>query len=284
MRDHVCTRIDQLPILPELRALLLHMVQHDDERQADHIGPLLTTVQMLLGAGTTSTPFIAAWRLMYAAISRLDELQDNDPISDGVVAALDQGLHYNLIFTYYALATSMLDDLDPQCIPYQRIHRVRTAWSASMLRMAGGQQRDLLGVLPSGRAPLIAYQELAQAKTGATFALAFGGMAMLCSDDNDLIQRLTLVGEIYGTLLQYSDDLLDQHEPNQTLTLPQALVQTYGTAAQQPKTHHAIVTVITQAYLDRVHELVQPLSTQLASGLLNLVTSVFAPHTESRLR
>ncbi len=237
MRDHVCTRIDQLPILPELRALLMHMVQHDDECSRRIILVRSSRpFRCCLAQAIDVTPFTAAWRLMYAAISRLDELQDNDPISDRAIVALDRGLQYNLILTYYALASSVLDDLDPQRIPYQRIHRLRRAWSDSMLRMAGGQQRDLLGVMHADTTPLVAYQELAQAKTGATFALAFGGMAMLCSDDNDLIQRLTLVGEIYGTLLQYSDDLLDQHEPNQTLTLPQALVQTYGTVAQQPHT------------------------------------------------
>ncbi|MDZ4722012.1 MAG: class 1 isoprenoid biosynthesis enzyme [Roseiflexaceae bacterium] len=284
MRDHVRTRIDQLPILPELRALLLHMVQHDDMLQADHIGPVITTVQMLLGADDDVTPFIVAWRLMYAAISRLDELQDNDPISDGAVAGLEPGLRYNLVLTYYALAASMLDDLDPQRIPYQRIHRLRRVWSDSMLRMAGGQQRDLLGAIHADTTPLVAYQELAQAKTGATFALAFGGLAILCADDTDLIQRITRVGEIYGTLLQYSDDLLDQHAPNQTLTLPHALVQTYGAAVQQPHTYQAIVSLITRAYLDRVRELIQPLPAQLTSGLLDLVTTVFAPQTESRLR
>ena len=57
--------------------------------------------------------------------------------------------------------------------------------------MAGGQQRDLTTCnADCADSPLDYYGQLAQAKTGATFALAFGGAAILLSDDDRVIEAL----------------------------------------------------------------------------------------------
>ena len=71
-----------------------------------------------------------------------------------------------------------------------------------MLRMAAGQQRDLIfSVDDVAHMSLDEYQQIAVAKTGATFALAFGGTATLLTDDMELVETLAAVGEVYGTLL-----------------------------------------------------------------------------------
>lgn len=47
---------------------------------------------------------------------------------------------------------------------------------------------------------------------------------MLVSDDDALIAGLILVGEIFGTLVQYADDLRDAaSQPNPALALPELL-------------------------------------------------------------
>jgi hypothetical protein len=161
---------------------------------------------------------------MYAAITRLDQVQDGDPTHAPLPIAMTPAAQYNLIFGFYLLATSLLDELTPSVAPH-RIAQLRRFWTDSMLRMAAGQQRDLAFAAPiAAHVSFDDYQQLVQAKTGATFALAFGGTGMLLTDDQQVIEALILVGEIYGTLVQYSDDLADAaQQPNATATLPRLL-------------------------------------------------------------
>jgi hypothetical protein len=66
-----------------------------------------------------------------------------------------------------------------------------------------------------------------EAKAGAVYALGFGGAAALATDDQESIAALSLVGRAYGTLLQFSDDVLDAPaQEEQALTLPKV----YATA------------------------------------------------------
>jgi len=207
---------------------LLHLVAHDTDPLMQHppiVAMFALLPELLQGTAQIVTPFRAAWTLMYAAIGRLDSLQDGDPMPTEAASAMPSlGAHYNLVFATYVLAASLLDDL-AEVVPAARLLRVQRLWSDSMLRMADGQQHDLAS---DGGAydvsTLAAYQQIAQAKTGATYALAFGGLAMLLTDDADLITAMVQVGEIYGTLVQYSDDLHDERtQPNQTVTLPAVL-------------------------------------------------------------
>jgi hypothetical protein len=219
--------LSQVEMLPELREGLQQMVNVDAARiaQNTHLGTV-QTVQHILGLHPDHVaPFDAAWSLMYMAISRLDHLQDGDPVEHELPTAPFHGAQYNLVFGYYLLATGLLDRLSPQHIPASRIARLRLLWSNLMLRMASGQQRDLVTRYDAiYQSPLEYYQELAQAKTGATFALAFGGVALLYTDDESIIQALMLVGELYGTIIQYSDDIRDIFEGNESnITLPRAL-------------------------------------------------------------
>ena len=72
---------------------------------------VIPTLQLVLhGESQQITPFRMAWGFMYAVTVRLDHLQDHDPVVDPLPT--DQpNAQYNLIFAYYVLATSLLDDL-----------------------------------------------------------------------------------------------------------------------------------------------------------------------------
>lgn len=93
------------------------------------------------------------------------------------------------------------------------------------------------------------YEWLALEKTGATFALAFGGAAILSTDDAALIQALTEAGSVYGMLLQYHDDLVD-HEPQadqpNALTLTRALLAAHPSLAS--RSAHATSTFWNTTY------------------------------------
>jgi hypothetical protein len=145
--------------------------------------------------------------------------------------------------------------------------------------MAGGQQRDLvIHGCEYNDAPLEMYQQLAQAKTGAMFALAFGGTAMLLTDDIQIINILIAVGEIYGTLLQYSDDLRDvATQPNLTLTLPQALclTQPFYKSTSTSHTPEAFWSYVYHAYYAQASQILSQLPTAMQQSILALFDRTF---------
>lgn len=227
LRSLIVERLAHVPLDDSTRADLLRFV--DGEAAEVACARQLAQVFVLLDGvfgpdAATATPFQAAWTLMYAAISRLDALQDGDPVRWQLPVLGGAAPQYNFVFAIYVLAEALLDTLSPD-LPAARIVKLRRLWSDSMLRMAAGQQQDLAaGDGGSAGGSLERYQQIAQAKTGSSFALAFGGCGLLLTDDEPLTAALAAIGEVYGTLIQYSDDLLDAAtQPNSAPTLPAAL-------------------------------------------------------------
>lgn len=275
-------RLQQIDLLPELQQTLQYMLEYDEDRVArDHPWrTIIPTVQRLLGGSEEAiAPFAAAWHFLYTATIRLDHLQDGDPANDLLPISMRLPAQYNLIFGYYILVSGILDLLSPDHIPIRRILRLRQLWTDMVLRMASGQQRDLI---TDGNehfdSPLEIYQQLAQAKTGAMFALAFGGTAMLLTDDTQLINTLIAVGKIYGTLLQYSDDLRDAAtQPNLTLTLPQALSLTQP-LSKSTSTSHTPATFwsyVYHAYYAQVNQILSELPAAMQQSILALFARTF---------
>jgi hypothetical protein len=182
---------------------------------------------------------------------------------------------------HYVLATGLLDMLSAEVIPVQRILRLRQFWTDTMLRMAGGQQRNLTArTTDRTDEPLDHYQQLAQAKTGAAFALAFGGTAILLSDDRRLTEALTVIGELYGTLIQYSDDLLDAAtQPNPTLTLPEALrlARPAHVSDQAGYTPASFGDYLYRIYYEQAALTLTGLQSDVQAGILNLFAQTFDP-------
>ncbi len=197
---------------------------------------VIPTVQRGLGGSEEAIlPFHAAWLLMYAAVGRLDHLQDGDPTEEQHELAGGQAAQYNSVLSTYLLATSLLDTLS--MVPLGRVLRLRRFWANCMLLMAAGQQRDL--AVPSIGLQDISlddYQHITLMKTGATFALAFGGTALLLTDDQRVADVLSVAGELYGALLQYGDDALDAAAQPDGATLPNVLRNTFKTTPLTPQT------------------------------------------------
>jgi hypothetical protein len=278
---YVTQRLQAIGVLPELQRALEHMAAYDDGRivRNRQWGTVIPTVQRILaGSAEAITPFTIAWNLMYAALIRLDHLQDGDPVDNPPPTVDRPSAQYNLLFGYYILAEGLLDLLSPDHIPIHRILRLRRMWTDAMLRMASGQQRDLIcGDDQRASATLDDYQQLVQAKTGATFALAFGGTAALLTDSMEIIDALTLVGELYGTLLQYGDDLHDVEQPNVTLTLPTMLhmVQPSHLSEATGHTRAAFWACVYDIYHQQVVETLKGLSDEIQQGILTLFAETF---------
>lgn len=232
----IARRLAGLALHPETVAALQVVAQDADDLL--HHPPIAATFALLPpalgGSEELVAPFRAAWALMYAVIGRLDSLQDGDPLR-AIPEICSPAAQYNLVFAGYLLATSLLDEL-AALVPPARLIGLQRWWVDCMLRMADGQQRDLAGATgPASFEMLADYQQIAQAKTGATYALACGGLALLLSDDLALATALAQVGEIYGSLVQYADDLHDAAaQPNATLTLPTLLRHLPLTPSRSP--------------------------------------------------
>jgi geranylgeranyl pyrophosphate synthase len=269
---------------PQVRAILLRLATYDAGRILRNPWIwVLPAVQALLQPDEMADimPFVAAWGYLYAATIRLDQLQDHDPIDDPLPTN-DVAAQYNLLLTYAVLANSLLDHLAPEAFPPHRLLRLRRHWSDMLLRMASGQQRDLTTTVSSMTASLDTYEEIARAKTGAAFSLAFGGIAMLLSDDSALIATLTHVGELFGMLVQYADDVSDAaHQPNPAITLPLAFQQFVLAHGSDPggSAASAFWTAIFHTYCEHVQQLTAPFSATIGAGLQTIFTRAFAPQS-----
>lgn len=284
MIEYVTQRLQHTALLPEFQHALQRMAAYDQSYAAtSHWGSIIPAIQCVLGgAPEVIAPFAAAWSLMYAATIRLDHQQDGDPVDHPLPTVDRPSAQYNLIFGYYVFATGLLDLLSSDLIPAQRILHLRRFWTDTMLRMAGGQQQDLT-THPTDcvETPLNHYQQLAQAKTGAAYALAFGGTAILLNDDLRLIEALTVVGELYGTLIQYSDDLLDAAaQPNLTLTLPDALILARPAHVSDHTGHTptAFGAYLYRTYYEQAALILAELQPAVQEGMLGLFRQTFDRH------
>jgi hypothetical protein len=278
MQERFVQHLAASAVLPECAAALTQVVtadlrQHD---RATRWGWLIPALQSILGdTAHHARPFAEAWYLLNAATGRLDDLQDGDLTEDPL--PFDQpALHYQLVLSYYVVATQFLDDLAIDDLPPRRVMALRQYWARLVLRAASGQFRDLLaGATPPPCDPATSYQELAQAKSGAIFALAFGGTATLLTDDVTLVETFFALGEGFGTLLQLSDDIADQAaQPNVTLTLPAVYAAALGDTAQ---TLLAYWTHVYRAYRAHLVALVNDVPMPYRAPLHQLLDRVFLP-------
>src|SRR5215210_5448208 len=87
MASAILRRIDELPVLPELRAALGKLVEQDWDAEApavqeyDTLQAALMRIYQELGGGDPVhiQPLLLAWYTLRGAVLRLDHLQDDDP-------------------------------------------------------------------------------------------------------------------------------------------------------------------------------------------------------------
>ncbi len=287
MIDTILRRIDNIPVLPESRAALRLIVEQDwstegaaqDRRRCEAV--FAAIYAEFGGQGDYCQPFLTAWLILRAALLRLDHLQDNDSSeiahSD---KALSTGEQYNLVFTYYVLAMALLDDLDNTIIPGRRVRYVTRLWNDTMLWAASGQQRDLAKLGPTEQRESIFshYQETIQAKAGAVYGLGLGGIAALGTDDQQTVRVFSTIGQVYGTLLQFSDDLLDMSsQPNPQLTLPEVYRRTAAVSGIKGEAEHLshYWAYIYRAYMEPVEQMITTLPEKAQLALLEFFHTTF---------
>jgi hypothetical protein len=89
---------------------------------------------------------------------------------------------------------------------------------------------------------------------------------------------MTLVGEIFGALVQYNDDVLDAAaQSNPTLTLPGAFQQAFPLSGLAANEHSASAfwAYIYQAYRAHVSQLIKDVPPDVQAGILFLFANAF---------
>lgn len=278
-------RTSPFPIEGQLQAALEQLLQ-----RSAGVAPNPIWLDAIVRIGTTLdadpgsiAPFLEAWRALYTLTLYLDHLQDGDPLGEPSLEALAPPLQYHLAFSLYIVAQHALAGLEPQAVPAHRIIRLQRFWAASVARLANGQYQDLTSatadVQSPHSSPLKHYEQVAAQKTGATFALAFGGVAMLATDDEALLAALTAAGTTYGMLVQYHDDLLDSAHQDHQLTAPTLIrallaahpeLEVYG-----EQSAHVFWAAIFASYAQALERVLAPLPEATHAAFKQLVQESF---------
>jgi hypothetical protein len=278
-------RTSPFPIEGELQAALDRLLQ-----QSEGVAPNPIWLDAIARIGTTlgadsqsSSHFLEAWRVLYTLTLYLDHLQDGDALGALWLEALAPPLQYQLAFSLYIAAQHALARLDLQDVPASRIVRLQRFWAESVARLANGQYQDLTFDLDKRQAerssPLKQYEQVAAQKTGATFALAFGGVAILATDDEIAIAALATAGTIYGMLVQYHDDLRDdadqEHQPTAP-TLARALLAAHPDIVVHGQGGvHTFWATIYASYAQALERVLAPLPAETRGAFTELVQRSF---------
>lgn len=229
-------RLAHLDLPESIIGMLTRVVVDDVARLQERIevGSVISRMADLFDNHTRPyKPLHAAWLVMYAAIQRLDHLQDGD-IEEMPLSFLPSiPARYNFALGCYVLASSLLDDLDGN-FPAENVQRVRRLWHDMMLRMVAGQQLDLHSQIAStDQLTTDDYQAIVRAKTGATYMLAFTAPALLAGADDQTARAVAVVGEIYGMLLQFFDDIHDAAAQDAAAAFSNLLQSGFGVSPEQ---------------------------------------------------
>ncbi len=156
----------------------------------------------------------AAWALIYCAAHIFDAVQDGDP-PEPWWEALGEGGAINVATGLLTSAWVVLYRLGIQRRPIQLLIE---DFQRTGLHMVSGQHLDLTDPRPS----LERAWAVAEAKSGAFFALACRSGARMAAAEEDVVARYGVYGLNLGLMVQISDDLGDLNDGQLAPPLPVA--------------------------------------------------------------
>lgn len=152
------------------------------------------------GTYQQAMPIVTVWNVLRHAARLLDDIEDNDVVTQGQ-AAIDLNISTGLIFTIGYI----LGKLEEYGLPVTTAHEIRQTFYITLLQTCGGQHGDLLTAIPS----LEKSWQIVGAKTGAGLGLVcWAGGRIACCDTNEL-ELYRQFGYNLGLLDQIQDDLTD---------------------------------------------------------------------------
>ncbi len=200
------------PALGPFYGMMLYHLGLDTERAAGgkRLRPVLCTLlfEALTGDGRRALPAAAAIELLHNFTLIHDDIEDQDPARHhrpavwsvwGVPQAINAG---DGMFAVSRLAAQRL-----RGFPAERVLEFTALLDGACVRVCEGQFLDIAFETRTD-VTLERYRAMAARKTGALFAAAAEGAAVLASDDRSLRELLGRFGEAFGQAFQAHDDLL----------------------------------------------------------------------------
>jgi geranylgeranyl diphosphate synthase type I len=145
---------------------------------------------------------VLAWNILYAALHLLDSIEDDDR-PDGPWAQWGVGPAINITTGLLISSSQALETLEDDGVPAQTARSIRRAFNQTILTMCSAQHDDLTLHQPT----LEQCRQIADAKSGAFFALACRVGAQLAGADQQAIERFAEFGRHLGMIIQIGDDI-----------------------------------------------------------------------------
>lgn len=188
------------------------------------------------GAASQAERVTAAWLLLYVSAHLFDSVQDGDP-PDERWAGLDSSAATNLACGLLASAWAVVAELEGE-----RSSLIRQDFAHTVLRMSSGQHSDLT----KGQLSLDQAWAVAEAKSGAFFALACRSGARIAGASEQVAQHYGEYGLNLGLMIQVADDVDDLQAGNEFASAP-PLPMAYSLATAAPQAHHSLVSLWQQS-------------------------------------
>jgi len=146
----------------------------------------------------------AAWGLIYLAAHIMDSIEDGDPIIS-CLADCASSEAINLATGLYATSGLIFSDMLRDGIQNSVVNDIRDHFHRTILEMCSAQHLELT----SEELNLEQYWQVAEAKSGAFFALACRSGARLGTEDPTILSAFHNFGFHLGILIQITDDAKD---------------------------------------------------------------------------
>lgn len=145
---------------------------------------------------------VLAWDILYAALHLLDTIEDEDR-PDGPWAQWGVGPAINITTGLLVSSSQALETLEDDGVCPRRARAIRRDFNQTILAMCSAQHNDLTLYQPT----LEQCWQIADAKSGAFFALACRVGIQLATGDQQTIDRFGEFGRHLGMIIQIGDDI-----------------------------------------------------------------------------
>jgi len=215
----------------------------------------------------------AAWVLLYTAAHLFDCVQDDDP-ADPWWQALGPGPAINVASGLLTSAWLVLAELG---VHRPVVQQLIQDFQQTVLRMASGQHLDLTDPQPS----LQAAWAIAEAKSGAFFALACRSGAQLAGTPQPVADHYAGYGLNLGLIVQIGDDLQDIRAGRSTPPLPVAYCREMALGADDDGAQLYLATKLAQFRARALDSLEAASGDQPAKGQLAKLVCSLVPEFEA---
>jgi len=211
IKERLAFALKHVDLAPSYRELLFSVSGNYLKAQLDHFQackppvylPFLCCEANEMGS-QRAVGVSSAWFLLQVAAHLLDKVEDQE-LEKIRMSLRGKGMCTNLSTGMIFVAEWILNHLELDCVDAGAAWDIQRAFQETVLSVCSGQHLDLSIAAPD----LPTCWEIAEAKSGAAFALACYAGARISTHQSDQLYHLENFGRYLGTIVQISDDLKD---------------------------------------------------------------------------